>query len=112
APRACADVIDELTPAPGEPIVDKYGYGAFHATGLDERLRALGVRSLLITGTVTQICGEETAREAFHHGYATTVVADAVSSFTPALHAPTLRNLAMKFAWVSDTNEVITALRS
>ena len=38
------------------------------------RLRALGVRSLVVTGTVTQICVEETAREAFHHGYRTTVV--------------------------------------
>jgi nicotinamidase-related amidase len=109
-PLPCADVIDELTPAPGEPVVDKLGYGAFHGTDLDARLRARGVRSLVVTGTVTQICVEETAREAFHHGYATTVVADAVSSFAPDLHAATLRNLAMKFAWVADTDEVIAAL--
>jgi nicotinamidase-related amidase len=111
-PRACIDVIDELAPRPGEGIVDKLGYGSFHGTDLDARLRALGVRSLVVTGTVTQICVEETAREAFHHGYATTVVADAVSSFAPDLHAATLRNLAMKFGWVSDTDEVIAALRS
>ena len=109
-PRPCADVIDELAPAPGEPIVDKLGYGAFHGTDLDARLRALGVRSLVVTGTVTQICVEETAREAFHHGYATTIVADAVSSFAPDLHAATLRNFAMKFGWVSDADEVIAAL--
>jgi nicotinamidase-related amidase len=109
-PRPCADVIDELAPEPGEPIVDKLGYGAFHGTDLDVRLRALGVRSLVVTGTVTQICVEETAREAFHHGYATTVVADAVSSFAPDLHAASLRNLAMKFGWVADADEVIAAL--
>jgi nicotinamidase-related amidase len=56
---------------------------------------------------VTQICVEETAREAFHHGYRTTVVADAVSSFAPDLHAATLRNLAMKFGWVADTDTVL-----
>ena len=110
APLPCADVIDELAPAPGEPVIDKYGYGAFHATDLDARLRALGVRSLVVTGTVTQICVEETAREAFHHGYATTVVADAVSSFAPDLHAATLRNFAMKFGWVTEADAVIGAL--
>jgi nicotinamidase-related amidase len=111
-PRPCADVIDELAPASGDAIVDKYGYGAFHATDLDQRLRALGVRSLVITGTVTQICVEETAREAFHHGYSTTVVTDAVSSFAPDLHAAALRNFAMKFGWVADADAVIGALPS
>ena len=112
AARPCADVIDELAPAPGEVVIDKHGYGSFHGTDLDARLRALRVRSLVVTGTVTQICVEETAREAFHHGYATTVVADAVSSFAPDLHAATLRNFAMKFGWVSDADEVIAALPS
>jgi nicotinamidase-related amidase len=110
APLACADVVAEVAPRAGELIVDKSGYGAFHGTDLDGRLRSLGVRSLVITGTVTQICVEETAREAFHHGYATTIVADAVSSFAPDLHAATLRNFAMKFGWVADADKVIAAL--
>jgi nicotinamidase-related amidase len=112
APRLCVDVIDELAPAPGDPVIDKHGYGAFHATDLDARLRTLGVRSLVITGTVTQICVEETAREAFHHGYMTTIVADAVSSFAPDLHAATLRNFAMKFGWATDAVDVIAELPS
>jgi nicotinamidase-related amidase len=111
-PRPCAEVIDELAPAPGEAVIDKYGYGAFHGTCLDARLRSLGVRSLVVTGTVTQICVEETAREAFHHGYATTVVADAVSSFAPDLHAAALRNFAMKFGWVVGADDVIGMLPS
>jgi nicotinamidase-related amidase len=109
-PRRCVDVIDELAPETGDAVVDKLGYGSFHGTDLDARLRALGVRSLVVTGTVTQICVEETAREAFHHGYATTVVADAVSSFAPDLHAAALKNLAMKFGWVSAADEVLAAL--
>lgn len=103
----CTAVVGELAPQPGDLVVDKYGYGSFHGTDLDERLRAAGVRSLLVTGTVTQICVEETAREAFHHGYRTTIVADAVSSFAPELHAATLRNFAMKFGWVADTDTVL-----
>jgi len=106
----CAAVIDELAPGPVDLVVDKYGYGAFHDTGLDDFLRAKGVGSLVVTGTVTQICVEESAREAFHHGYRTTVVTDAVSSYVPDLHAATLKNFALKFGWVADTDAVLTWL--
>jgi len=56
---------------------------------------------------VAQICVEQTAREAFHHGYRTTVVSDGVSSFDPELKAAALRNFAMKFGWVADTETVL-----
>jgi nicotinamidase-related amidase len=106
----CAEVIDEISPQPGDYLVDKQGYGAFHGTNLEATLRSLGVESLIITGTVTQICVEETAREAFHYGFKTTLVSDAVSSYLPDLHVATLRNLALKFGWVSTTEEVLQAL--
>ena len=106
----CIDVIDEIYPQPGEYVVDKYGYGGFHNTNLDDILRSLGIESLIITGTVTQICVEETGREAFHHGYKTTLVSDAVSSYMPDLHTATLKNFAHKFGWVSTTEEALKAL--
>lgn len=99
----CWEVVDALRPQPGDHVVDKYGYGAFHDTSLDAKLRAMGVASLFVTGTVTQICVEETAREAFHHGYRTTMISDGVSSFDAELHAATLKNFAMKFGWVTDS---------
>jgi len=108
--RDCSAVIDELAPGDGETVIDKYGYGAFHDTDLDQRLRAQGVQSLLVTGTVTQICVEETAREAFHHDYRTTIVADAVSSYASDLHAATLKNFASKFGWVADTDTALSWL--
>jgi nicotinamidase-related amidase len=106
----CAAVIDELAPEPGDPVVDKFGYGAFHNTNLEDLLRARHVESLIVTGTVTQVCVEETARQAFHHGYRTTMVSDAVSSWLPDLHEATLRNFAMKFGWVSTVKDVIEEL--
>jgi nicotinamidase-related amidase len=66
---------------------------------------------VLVTGTVTQICVEETARESFKRGYPTTIIADAVSSYLPDLHAAVLENFARKFGWVSTTAEVIAELR-
>ena len=106
----CSDIIDEIYPEPGDPIVDKFGYGAFHNTNLDDLLKARHVESVLVTGTVTQICVEETARESFKRGYRTTLVSDAVSSYMPDLHAAALKNFALKFGWVSTAAEVIGAL--
>jgi len=106
----CTDIVDEIYPTPNDYIVEKYGYGAFSHTNLEDILRSLHVESLVVTGTVTQICVEETAREAFHYGYRTTVVSDAVSSYSPDLHAATLKNFALKFGWVSTTAGVVQAL--
>jgi nicotinamidase-related amidase len=106
----CTDIVDEIYPAPSDYVVEKYGYGAFSHTNLEDILRSLHVESLVVTGTVTQICVEETAREAFHHGYRTTIVADAVSSYLPDLHASALKNFALKYGWVSPTAEVLQAL--
>jgi len=103
----CIAVIDELAPLPDDPVIDKYGYGSFHNTDLDTRLKALGIASLVVTGTVAQICVEETAREAFHHGYRTVIASDCISSFDAELKAATLKNFAMKFGWVADSDNVL-----
>src|SRR5439155_1558975 len=97
---------------PALVIVDKFGYGAFHNTNLDDLLKARHVESVLITGTVTQICVEETARESFRRGYPTTLVSDAVSTYAPDLQTAVLKNFAHKFGWVSTAKEVIAALES
>lgn len=110
AKRQCTDIIDELKPADQDIIIEKYGYGAFHDTPLEKIIRSFGLNSVVVTGTVTQICVEETAREAFHHGFRTTLVEDAVSSFAPDLHAATLKNFNMKFGWVSPANAIISKL--
>jgi len=99
--RECIAVIDELNPEPGDPVVDKFGYGGFFRTNLPDILNAYRVDTVVISGTVTQICVEETAREAFHHGLKTIVLSDCVSSFDPELHRASLRNLAMKFGMVT-----------
>jgi len=106
----CSDIIDEIYPAPDDPVIEKFGYGAFHNTNLDDVLKARHVESVLVTGTVTQICVEETGREAFKYGYRTTIVADAVSSYVPDLHEATLKNFRLKFGWVSTTQELINAM--
>jgi len=107
ATRDCTDIIDELSPSPDDIIIEKFGYGAFHGTPLADILHSRGVTTLAITGTVTQICVEETAREAMHHGFRTTMIEDGVSSFAPDLHAATLKNFGMKFGWVARSERII-----
>lgn len=105
-------IIEEVAPLPGEPIVEKYGYDAFHHSELDDVLRARHVDHVVIVGTVTQICVANTAFAAFHHGYETVVVSDAVSSFDEELHRATLRNIERKYGRVLTAEEVLLELGS
>ena len=110
--RDCVAVIDELAPLPGEPQVDKYGYNGFHRTRLTDLLHAHGVDTVLITGTVTQICVEDTARGAFHEGFQATVVSDAVSSYAPELHRASLQTLGMKYGRVVMAQEALREMEA
>jgi nicotinamidase-related amidase len=110
--RDCVAVIDELAPHPGEDQVDKYGYDGFHRTRLTDLLHAHGADTVLITGTVTQLCVEDTARGAFHEGFQAVVIADAVSSYAPELHRATLQTLAMKYGRVMAAQEALREMES
>jgi nicotinamidase-related amidase len=103
-------VVDELQPLVGEEVLDKYGYGGFHNTPLEDVLRARAIEQVVVVGTVTQICVEETVREGFHRNLEMVVPRDGVASFDAQLHEATLKNLAMKFALVTSTEEVMAAL--
>jgi nicotinamidase-related amidase len=102
----CVAVIDELPVRPGDYVVDKYWYGAFFRTNLHDILLGEHVDTVVVAGTVTQICVEETAREAFHLGLQTVILSDGVSSFDPGMHAATLKNFALKFGRVMDSREL------
>jgi nicotinamidase-related amidase len=108
--RDCVAVIDELAPLRGEHQVDKYGYNAFHRTRLTDLLRAAGVDTVLVTGTVSQICVDDTTRGAFHEGFQAAVISDAVSSYAPDLQQASLRTLAMKYGRVMTSGEALGEL--
>lgn len=84
--EAGCEVIPELAPLKGEPIVDKPGNGAFHATDLDQILRANGIRHLLLTGVTTDVCVHSTLREANDRGYDCLLLEDGCGAGDPALH--------------------------
>ncbi|WP_043307692.1 cysteine hydrolase family protein [Pseudomonas sp. ML96] len=84
------DLIDELQPLPGEPVIDKPGYSAFAATDLELLLRNRGISELIICGVTTEVCVSSTLRSAVDLGYACTLVSDACGSGYPELHAAAL----------------------
>ena len=77
------DIIDELTPAPGEIVVDKASYGAFCGTNLERMLRGRGVDTLFFAGVTADVCVHTTLREAYDRWFNCVYVADAISCFDP-----------------------------
>jgi len=64
-----SELVDELMPKEGDYVLEKRAYSAFHETGLDMLLRALGVYTVILTGLHTNICVRHTAADAFFKGY-------------------------------------------
>jgi len=107
------DIVDELKPAAGEPVVDKPGKGAFYATDLDAVLRGLGVASLVVAGVTTEVCVHTTVREANDRGYECLVLEDCVASYFPELHAAAIAMITAQggiFGWVSPSANLLRAL--
>jgi nicotinamidase/pyrazinamidase len=76
------DVVKDLVPLRGDYVLDKKRYSAFYGTELDELLRKLKVKHLVVTGTVTNICVMVSAIEALMRGYRVTVPAYAVHALS------------------------------
>jgi biuret amidohydrolase len=107
------DIIDELKPARGEPVVDKPGKGAFYATDLEAILRDRGVRQLVVCGVTTEVCVNTTVREANDRGYDCLVLEDCVGSYFPAFQKAALEMIKAQggiFGWVSDSGRFLEAL--
>jgi nicotinamidase-related amidase len=84
------EVVAALAPAPDELAVRKRWYDAFAGTPLDGALRARGIRSLVVTGTMTDICVLATVVGAFNREYRIAVVEDGVATLWPEIQRATL----------------------
>jgi nicotinamidase-related amidase len=107
------DIIPELYPLPGEPVIDKPGKGAFHATDLDAILKNLGIEQLVVCGVTTEVCVNTSVREANDRGYDCLVVSDCVGSYFPEFQEMGLRMIAAQggiFGWVAPSEAVIAEL--
>ena len=107
------DIIPDLAPLPGEPIIDKPGKGAFYATELSDILRKYGIENLLVCGVTTEVCVNTTVREANDRGYRCVVISDGCASYFPEFHEMGLKMIKAQggiFGWVADSAAVLKAL--
>lgn len=101
-----ADTVDDLAPRPDEPVVRKRWYDGFAGTPLDGALRARGVTSLVVTGTMTDICVLATVIGALHREYRVTVVEDGVATLWPEIQRATLDIIGRAYGRVVTSKEV------
>ena len=92
-----AQLISEIV-NPACTIIDKSQYDAFYGTKLDAILRSSGITQLIITGVMTHLCCETTARSAFTHGYEVFFSIDGTATYNREFHLGSLINLAHGFA--------------
>jgi len=106
------DIVPELYPLPGEPVIDKPGKGAFYATDLHAILRNRDIDALIVCGVTTEVCVHTTVREANDRGYRCIVPGDCCGSYFPEFHEVGLRMIAAQggiFGWVSDSSKILSA---
>ncbi len=109
------DIIDELKPLPGEPVIDKPGKGSFYATDLHLLLQNQRIKMLFVTGVTTEVCVHTTVREANDRGYDCLVLSDCVGSYFPEFQAVGLKMIAAQggiFGWLAESSQVLETLEA
>ncbi len=102
-----ATIAPELGPKPGDILIVKRQWGAFHGTELDLQLRRRGVTTIVIAGIATNMGVESTARAAWEHGYNLIFAEDATASFTADMHAFPFKAIFPRIGRVSDCARIL-----
>jgi nicotinamidase-related amidase len=101
-----SEVHPDLAPLPGDKVVLKHRYSAFYNTDLETVLRCLKVQDLVVTGLMTNLCCESTARDAYFRDFRVFFPADGNGSVSEELHVASLLNLGFGFAYVTTVDEI------
>ena len=107
------DIVEEVYPIEGEPVVDKPGKGAFYATDMHAILQTRGIEKLVVCGVTTEVCVQTSVREANDRGYDALVLADCTGSYFPEFQTSALAMIKAQggiFGFVSDSSRFLDAL--
>ncbi len=106
-----AQVIDELKPEAGEPVIKKRRFSGFYGTDLDLTLRELGVSTLVATGVLTNICVMYTVTDARQLGYEVYVASDGVAAVSEDMHRFALKQMEeVTGAVIAESSEILKKL--
>ncbi|MFM9972412.1 MAG: cysteine hydrolase family protein [Burkholderiales bacterium] len=103
------ELAKELHARPEDTIIAKHRYSAFCRTDLDARLRARGIRTLLLTGVTTGVCVDGTARYGFELDYYNVIVADCCGAYTQEGHDLALKQMHARYGEVTSSEGVFAA---
>lgn len=105
-----AQIVDALNPQRGEYRVRKRRYSGFYETDLDLRLRELGIKHLIVTGIVTNICVRSTVHDAFFRGYDVIVPIDCVAATSSREQESTLYDIDTHYGTVTSLNAILETI--
>jgi nicotinamidase-related amidase len=106
-------IIPELTPLPGDPIIDKVGSGCFYATEMEHILRSRGITNLIFVGVTTECCVHTSIREASDRGFDNLLVEDCTAAVTYELRdmaISMIRDPSTLFGTVTTSDALIKAI--
>ncbi len=104
------EFLPEMKTESKDKIVPKKRYSAFFETDLEYFLRSKGIRDLVISGVMTNLCCETTARDAFMRDYRVFFLIDGTATGKDEYHLATLKNLGFGFAYLTSCDELIRML--
>lgn len=110
APPEASELVPEAGMQPGDVLVTKRQWGAFHGTNLEQHLRRRGIRTIVLGGVATNIGVESTARAAHDLGYELVFAEDAMSSMSAEAHEFPIKNIFPRMGRVRSVEQIMSAL--
>jgi ureidoacrylate peracid hydrolase len=109
------DIVDELSPQPGDTVLYKHRFSGFFETELHDWLKSHSIRQLVVVGCTTSVCVESTVRDAFFRDYQAVVLADCTAEplgdkAPRSNHDASLLTIEVMLGWVSSSEQLTAAL--